>query len=227
MDNPDTIEHNHYESVEDFSFFFRIHGDWLEIVAAVLLALATIASAWSAYQASRWGGVEARNFCDANADRVLAAEEADIAEQEFAIDVEMFVEFTEAMYHGEQEALEYFENVLFRDEMKVAVNAWLATDPWNTPSAPETPFDMPQYKNENREKSKVLQKSANEKQEVATQAIEQSDRYVLFTVLFASVLFFAGISTKFKAPHIRILVLLMGVVLFTSSFVFLYFQKIH
>jgi hypothetical protein len=167
------------------------------------------------------------HFCDANAERVLAAEEAEIAEQEFAIDVEMFVEFTGVMYHNDHEAMEYFENTLFRDEMKVAVDAWLATDPWNTTGAPETPFDMPEYKNVNREKSKILQKSADEKQEVATQAIEQSDRYVLFTVLFASVLFFAGISTKFKAPHIRILVLVMGVVLFTGSLIFLSFQNVH
>jgi len=227
MDDPDTTERIDYESAGSPGFFYRMHGDWLEIVAAVLLALATIASAWSAYQASRWGGVEARNFCDANADRVLAAEEADIAEQEFAIDVEMFVEFTGVMFHNDQEAMEYFKNILFRDEMKVAVDAWLATDPWNTPGAPETPFDMPQYKNENREDSKVLQKSANEKQEVATKAIEQSDRYVLFTVLFASVLFFAGISTKFKAPHIRIMVLVMGVVLFTTSLIFLSFQNVY
>ncbi|MBU4174011.1 MAG: hypothetical protein KKB90_06040 [Actinobacteria bacterium] len=227
MDTPETENSNNGESVERPGFFYRIHGNWIEVVAAVLLALAVIASAWSAYQSSRWGGVEARNFCYANADRILAAEEADIAEQEFAIDVEMFVEFTELTLHNDQEAIEYFENILFRDEMKVAIDAWLATDPWNTPGAPDTPFDMPQYKNENREESKVLQKSADDKQEMATQAIEQSDRYVLFTVLFASVLFFAGISTKFKAPHVRILVLVMGGVLFTTSFVFLCFQNIH
>ena len=30
--------------------------DWVEILAAVILALATIMAAWSAYQSSRWGG---------------------------------------------------------------------------------------------------------------------------------------------------------------------------
>jgi hypothetical protein len=33
--------------------------DWIELAAAVLLALATIAAAWSAYQATRWGGEQA------------------------------------------------------------------------------------------------------------------------------------------------------------------------
>lgn len=227
MDNPDATEHIDNESAETPGFFYRIHGEWIEVVAAILLAIATVASAWSAYQSSRWGGVEARNFCEANAKRVLAAEDADIAGQEFALDVELFVDFATAMRRGEQDTMRYFDDVLFRDEMKVAVDAWLTTDPQNNPDAPETPFDMPEYKNENREKSKALQKEADENQEIATRAIEQSDRYVLFTVLFASVLFFAGISTKFKAPHIRILVLAMGGVVFTTSFIFLCFQNIH
>lgn len=42
----------------------------LEIAAAVLLALATIASAWSAYQASRWNGEQALGYSRAGADRV-------------------------------------------------------------------------------------------------------------------------------------------------------------
>ena len=33
--------------------------DWIELAAAILLALATIVAAWSAYQATRWGGVHA------------------------------------------------------------------------------------------------------------------------------------------------------------------------
>ncbi len=227
MDMQETDNSNQNEYEERPSFFYRMHGDWLEIVAAVLLAIATIASAWSAYQASRWGGVEARNFCDANADRVLATEEADLAEMEYAIDVNMFVDFAGVLYKGEEDAIQYFERVLFSDEMEVAVKAWLATDPMNNPDAPDTPFDMPEYKNASRDKSKELQKSADEKQDVATRAIEQSDRYILFTVLFASVLFFAGISTKFKAPHVRIMVLAMGAVLFTTSFVFLCFQSVY
>ena len=227
MDMQETDNSNQNEYEERPGFFYRMHGDWLEIVAAVLLALATIASAWSAYQASRWGGVEARNFCDANADRVLATEEADLAEMEYAIDVNMFVDFAGVLYKGEEDAIQYFERVLFSDEMEVAVKAWLATDPMNNPDAPDTPFDMPEYKNASRDKSKELQKSADEKQDVATRAIEQSDRYILFTVLFASVLFFAGISTKFKAPHVRIMVLAMGAVLFTTSFVFLCFQSVY
>ena len=36
--------------------------DWIELAATILLSLATIAAAWSAYQATRWGGVQANSF---------------------------------------------------------------------------------------------------------------------------------------------------------------------
>ncbi|MCG2794509.1 MAG: hypothetical protein L6427_01310 [Actinomycetia bacterium] len=44
MDNRENNEHVRDECVEDLGFFHRIHGDWIEVVAAVLLALATVAS---------------------------------------------------------------------------------------------------------------------------------------------------------------------------------------
>ncbi len=45
-----------------------------------------------------------------------------------------------------------------------------------------------------------------------------ADRYVLLTVVFASVLFFAGISEKFEESAVRIGVLVMGTILFTGAF---------
>jgi hypothetical protein len=36
--------------------------DWVEIVATLLLALASVAMAWSSYQATRWNGEQARRY---------------------------------------------------------------------------------------------------------------------------------------------------------------------
>ena len=64
------------------------------------------------------------------------------------------------------------------------------------------------------------------KAETARKAIEHADNYVLLTVLFASVLFFAGISSKFKSPHTRIGLLMMGWILFIGSLMVLLFQPV-
>lgn len=199
------------------SFFNRIHGDWVEIVAAILLAMATVASAWSACQASRWHGVEAKKYNDANARRVEASTYADDAEQEYGLDSDMFIYYSYELYNGNESAVKYFEDVLFRDEMRTAVLAWKKLKPWENPEAPETPMDMPEYKSDHEAKSLKLFGEADELANAARKAINHSDTYVTLTVLFASVLFFAGISIKFKAPHLRICLLFTGVTLFLVS----------
>jgi hypothetical protein len=199
----------------------------VEVFATVLLALATIASAWSAYQAARWSSHEALRFNEATALRVQSEEVEDLADAELDIDVEMFVDYLATLRAGDLQGAEYFESTLFRDEMKTAVEAWKATDPLNNPDAPAVPFEMEEYRNANREESRELEREAQAKVQEAKEAIRNSDFYILLTVLFASVLFFAGISTKFKAPGIRVAVLLIGTVFFIGSLVVLLTQPIR
>jgi hypothetical protein len=200
--------------------------DWVEVVAAVLLALATVASAWSAYQAAAWSGVESTKFSLSQAARTQAAEADEKADSQNAVDIFLFSSYADAFARGDVRLVEYYETSLFRDEMKPALEAWKATRPLTNPQAPKNPFVMPEYKLAEAEKASELETRANKESLKARNAIEKSDRYVLFTVLFASVLFFAGISTKFRANGIRLSVLLMGTVLFLGTFVAVILQPI-
>ena len=51
----------------------------LELLATMLLALATVATAWSGYQASRWNGEQAKAVSRANAMRIESAKAAGLA----------------------------------------------------------------------------------------------------------------------------------------------------
>jgi hypothetical protein len=201
--------------------------DWMAIAAAVLLALATVASAWGAYQSARWGGYEAKQFAAATSDRIKSSKAADLADQEMAVDREIWVDWINAYGSGQTRLTAYYENNVFSEELKKAFEAWIATDPQNNPSAPDSPFETMAYSNENMEKSIDLEERAQEETLEAREAVEQSDKYVLFTVLFASVLFFAGISTKFGARNVRLAVLIMGSVLFTGSLIAIVIQPIR
>jgi hypothetical protein len=205
-------------------FFARLHGEWLEILSAVLLALATVASAWSAYQAASWSHEESLRFNEATTARIHAAEADDLADTRLDIDVELFLDYLDALRAGDDALVLDFETKLFGDEMKAAVEAWKATDPLEDPAAPGTPFEMPEYVNADREEAQALEEEAQQKLAQAKEDIHISDFYVLLTVLFASVLFFAGICTKFKTPWIRVAVLCMGGVLFVFSLVVMIVQ---
>jgi ABC-type multidrug transport system fused ATPase/permease subunit len=85
---------------------------------------------------------------------------------------------------------------------------------------------MPEYVNANHERGRELEEEAELQFAEAKDAIRTSDFYVLLTVLFASVLFFAGICTKFKTPWISIAVLSMGAVVFVISLVIMIMQPI-
>ena len=52
--------------------------DWIELAAAVILALATIVAAWSAYQATRWGGVQASSSRSAIEAKTDAAQQTSV-----------------------------------------------------------------------------------------------------------------------------------------------------
>src|SRR5213083_2134017 len=44
----------------------------IELAAALLMACATVAIAWSGYQAARWSGIQAREYASANSARADA-----------------------------------------------------------------------------------------------------------------------------------------------------------
>ena len=55
----------------------------------------------------------------------------------------------------------------------------------------------------------------------ASQANHRADNYMLAVVLFATALFFAGISTKLLAARQRDIVLVLGFVIFVGAVVWL------
>ena len=135
---------------------------WLEILSAVLLSLATVASAWCAYQSARWNGVQALSFSAANGARTESVRMSNAALQLTSIDVGMFVQFA-AAYSDENQFLMNFLYERFRPEMKTALDAWMALEPLKNPDAPPSPFAMETYKSAAQDKSDRLLDVAEQK----------------------------------------------------------------
>src|SRR6267143_2004946 len=116
----------------------------IEIVATILLACATVGSAWSAYQAKRWGGVQMFRMIAANGARSESVRLSDKASQLTTIDVSMFLQYAAAVSSHQQQLADFILK-RFRPEMKVAVDAWLVTRPLKNPVSPLSPFGMKEY----------------------------------------------------------------------------------
>ena len=192
----------------------------LEVVATVLLSLATVATAWSGYQASRWNGEQAKAFSRASTLRDASNKADALANAQTQIDVATFTQWVDA-YALERTELADFYFARFRPEFKPAVEAWIATRPRRNPDAPLTPFAMPEYKVAARAEAERLQAEAEDTSATARTNVQRATNYVLCVVLFAAVLFFAGISTKLDTPRLRRFLLGFGVVLFLGTVVWL------
>ena len=192
------------------------HQRLFESVATVLLALATVATAWSGYPASRWHGKQAVAFSTANAARIESARSAGVANRQIQIDVATFIQFVDAYATGESE-LAAFYRARFRPEFKPAVEAWIATEPLKTEGAPQTPFAMPEYTLAESIRSEELDRTATAAAALARVDIQRADNYVLCAVLFAAVLFFAGFATRLQGQGPRLAVLGIGAAMFVGT----------
>lgn len=205
-----------------------------ELIATIMLGLATVLAAWSAFQAAKWSGRQAIAFSEAGAKRVLASTYATGADQRRALDANIFIAWAQAVAseeraselraHGYQPKVGTLSNFFFRrfpPELERATKAWLATRPFRTRQAPATPFEMPEYRLPSSETAKRLFDQAEGRAADARLFNLRSDRYVALTILFATVLFLSGIATKVEGRLIRRVTLGLSLVILVGSVVVL------
>ena len=194
--------------------------DRVETVAAVLLALATVATAWSGYQASRWNGEQAKAFSRATATRIESTRASDLADAQTQVDVATFIQWVDAYAQEETELVDfYYER--FRPEFTPAMDAWIATRPLQNSDAPLTPFAMSEYQLAAREEAQQLEAEADALSAQARANVQRATNYVLAVVLFATVLFFAGMAARFRTRRVRVALLAFGVVVLVGTVVWL------
>lgn len=223
------------ESAEDDGGFFG--ADRIELIATIVLAAAVILTAWSAFEAGKWSGVQAINFSEAGANRTESTRFDTRAGQQAQVDIALFTDWVAALDSdlragvitvdtaaGYRPTLGTLSGFLFnrmRAEFRPALEAWLATEPIDNLDAPPTPFDMAEYQLEAAVEADRLEDAADQKALEAREANQHSDNYVLTVVLFASVLFFAGVSSKMKKRRNRILMITLGVILLLAGVIIL------
>jgi hypothetical protein len=210
-------------------------SDRIELVATIVMALAAILTAWCAFQATKWSGIMSIEFSSANATRVESTRADSLANTQRSVDVDVFIAWVDAVvtevregtippvresgYTPQDGTLSAFYYERMRDEFRPALDAWLATDPLNDDAAPPTPFAMPEYRLAALQDAEELITESEGHREAALDANQNGDNYVLTTVGFALVIFFAGVSSKLAEQRNRWITLGVAVVLFALGIV--------
>ena len=199
--------------------------DRLELVAALLLALAAISTAWATYQSSVWRGKQAKAQSASIATRVESTREASVANRQVQVDVALFVQWVNAFARGEGELTAFYRN-RFRDEFVPAFEAWVATRPRENPKAPRSPFELPEYRLAANEEAEALEQQAADLGLVVARDVERADSYMLAVVLFAIALFFAALSTRLTSRDLQLALVAMGYVVFLGTAIWLATQPV-
>jgi hypothetical protein len=182
---------------------------WLELGAVLLMAVATLATAWCGFQAATWSGHLSENFSSAASSRVLAVQASTQAGQHRIDDLIYFDSWLEARQAGNDQ-LANLQRRRFRPEFVPAFEAWMAQRPFANPNAIAGPLYMPEYRSADAALGVAHDEVAEEHFAHGIEAKSNADRYILATVFMAAVLFFAGISLRLDWLRLRIAVLGMA-----------------
>lgn len=191
----------------------NLSNETIDIITAVLLMLATIASTWCAYQSNLWNGIQTFNLADANALSRLSSENRLIGIQRRNFDGAFLITYINSLAEGNKKLAD-FHFSKFDTVLKTATKEWLETKPLKNPNAPRSPLQMQSFILKEEVQAEKQLQASTEKYADAQHANVISDTYVLYTVLFGCVLFFCGIGSSARSHKIRTFCVSIGCTLF-------------
>jgi len=189
----------------------RLLDSW----TAIILAIAAVATAWASFQASQWSGAQSDRQSESTILRSDAGRAQTAATADTVIDSQTWLSWVSAV-DAKQEAKAKFLSTRFSPTLKTAQADWLSGVKLDEQGVPVviplgTPLDLPSYQLPKQIESDTKAAQAEAKLGEADQAANNSTGFVLVALLFAMVLFFASIATKFTEPKIQVLLTVISI----------------
>jgi hypothetical protein len=184
----------------------------IQLVSTVLLGLASISSAWCAYQSSLWSGIQTHGITVAEGAQFAATREFVTMNRNMTLDVGVFLSFLTAEQNGHHQQAEFLRQHA-RAELKPALEAWIADVRAGNQDAP-LPFARPEYRLATQERVLAFDQRSRRATAAANEANDHGDLFVLHTVLLAISLFLLGAAGQAKGRTGQIAVLTLGGVAF-------------
>lgn len=188
-----------------------------EIIATVLLGVATVTIAWSANQSSLWGGSQDKLLAESvrvSNESVDSFQQGDSVRQ---LDQLLFVELLIQVDDSESEEITEIEQQIINNLSPAGgevVALWADGET-------EFPFAEEAYLEALFADGQALSDQSDALYADAVQSNTNGDRYVLASTLMATVLFFAGISVVLNGDRVRRALLAVASLALTGSVVYM------
>jgi hypothetical protein len=191
---------------------------WVEPVIALLMALATLSTAWCSYQSAAWTRKSNRLMYEFNSLERKAGLLNIQGTQAVTIHAAMFMQLLAAQEAGNENLARFYVERLPPDVRK-AYDAWVAQKPFDNPNADPHPFVPNLYQMRGATEAAEATAAGAGKVDQSLKAGTRSGQYLANTVLFATVLFFAATANKFEQRRVRVTALIFAVSLFSFALV--------
>jgi hypothetical protein len=192
--------------------------NWIEPVVAILMALTTLCTAWCSYESAAWTRRSNRLMNEYNALERRAALLEVQGSQALIIHASMFMQLLAAQHAGNEQLANFYAE-RFPPDVKKAYDAWLAQKPFENRAADAHPFVPNLYQVRGTAEAAGARADSARRITEAREAGNRSGQYLANTVLFATVLFFAGTAGKFEQPRVRLFAAAFGVAVFVFAVV--------
>jgi hypothetical protein len=191
---------------------------WVEPVAALLMALATLSTAWCSFESAAWTRRSNRLMNEFNKLERKAGVLTIQGMQQTTIHTAMFMQALAAHQAGNDNLVNFYVQ-RFPPELRNAYDAWIAQKPFEDPNADPHPFVSKLYVTpKTREAAEATANAATNQQEAGV-AGSISGQYLANTVLFAAVLFFANAASRFKQRRVRVVAFAFALAVFLFAVV--------
>ena len=191
---------------------------WVEPITALVMALATVGTAWCSFESAAWTRRSNRLMNEFNSLERKAGILNVQGMQTATIHAAMFMQLLAAKQAGNEVlANAYVER--FPPDLRKAYDAWIAQKPFENPKADPHPLVPNLYEMRGAREAAEATAIAATKVEQARSAGNMSGQYLANTVLFATVLFFANAAGKFEQRRVRAVSFVFALAVFAFAVV--------
>ena len=189
----------------------------VDFIASLLMAAATLSSAWCAFQASVWNGVQTRVLAMVSVAQFSGSRQSSIMNRNVGVDGGVFLRYVDADLHGDPKSTAFLR-ANARPEFRPALEAWIRDVAAGRKDSP-LPFYRPEYRLVAQKEIETIDADVERQLGVANAANNHSDMFVLHTVLFALSLMFLGATAQARRRRSQITMLVFGALAFAVTFV--------
>lgn len=192
--------------------------DRLELIVAIMLGLAAVITAWTAFQSSQLGDKVQESYSEGIRISDQASQEYNTAVATDNQDQALFLQYASALVRDETDMASYIHETLMSPELAAAVDWWVDQP---TETGPDSPFveDNPNWSNEQWDLANSLDDEALQLFADAKKADADGDEFDLLTVIVTLALFLFGIASLVRQQRIMIGLASVGALILVYSIV--------